>query len=89
MMTFQDIGIAHHLYGKLIDILLIAYRYADERRDVFADLLAIEQSVIAADHPSGFELFDPLHYRGRRKVDLIGDIGESPPTVILQNIKYF
>ena len=89
MVTLQNIDVPHHLSGKLIDISLVPHRYAYKSRDIFADLLTIQQSLIAADDPASFELFNPLHDRRRRKIDFIGDIGEPPPTVILQNIKYF
>ena len=79
----------HHLSGKLVDVSLVAHRHADEGRDILADLFAVKQSLIAANDSAGFELLDPLHDRRRRKIDFIGDIGKAPPTVILQNKKYF
>lgn len=89
MMTFEDIRVAHHARSEFVDVPLVADRYADEGRNILANLFPVEQSVVAADDAAGFKLLNPLHHRRRGQVNFIGYVRQAPPTVILQNKKYF
>ena len=89
MMTFQDIPIAQDLGRELIDIPLITDGNANESGNIFTDLLAIDEGLITFDHAARFKLLHSLHNGGSGQLHLVGDIGETSSTVILQNRKNF
>jgi len=59
-------------------------RHADERGDVLAETGRIDGRVIADDDAAVFEFFDALVDRRRGEADLLAELDERNPAVLLQ-----
>jgi len=89
MVAFENIRILEHLLRKFFNVALMTYGNANERGDIFTNLLRVEESVISLDNTAGFELLNPLHYRRCRQLHIFCYIRQARTSAILENIKDF
>src|SRR5690242_3862653 len=63
-------------------------RNADKRRHVLAEFSRINGGVITGDDCAVLKLLDALDHRGRGETDLLGELRERDPAVLLENRDY-
>jgi hypothetical protein len=83
MMALEDIVVLQHLGGKPIYVSLVANRHTDKSSYVFADFLAINDSLISFNNSTDLQLLYPLHHSRRRKLYLLGYVSQARSTAIL------
>src|SRR6185436_6937575 len=84
VMALEHVRERGHLLLEAVDGIRIARDDADERRDVHADLPAVDDRMIAGDHAGRFELLDALEHRRRGQADLLAESREWRSAVVLQ-----